>query len=205
MNNPSNALRKETLSGNSQTSHYPPGFHSYLPALFQVRVRAFHSFCALLITPLSARITVGLGDERGTKQEDRCSHGFSLRLWMGWGENTSTGLFLCVFLLCPHWDDSCCCALDKPYSLCHSVGMYRSGHVLFFLSLKEESHRSLVEVSANNSDPVTWNLLTKVRKSKERELPIKETQHCRQQLQNTSACTASELWSTSFRVQAWNA
>ena len=31
----------------------------------------------------------------------------------------------------------------------------------------------MVEASANNSDPVTLNLLTKIRKPKERELPVK--------------------------------
>lgn len=87
-------------------------------------------------------------------------------------------------------------------SLC---GMYRSGHALFFLSLKEESPFSLDEASANNSDPVTRNLLTKVRKPKERELPIKRKPTGCQELQNTRACTASELWSMPFSIQAWNA
>lgn len=65
MNNPRNALREEALSGNTAKFLIPlPGFHSYLPALFQPPLRAFSSSCALLITPLSARITVGLGGER---------------------------------------------------------------------------------------------------------------------------------------------
>ena len=38
--------------------------------------------------------------------------------------------------------------------------MYRSGHALF-LSLKEESHFSLVEASANNSDPIYMKLANK--------------------------------------------
>lgn len=68
---------QETL----QVSHYPFWFSILTCMLFfRLRLRAFHSFCALLITPLSARITVGPGDERSTKQEDRCSHRFSLRL-----------------------------------------------------------------------------------------------------------------------------
>lgn len=71
MNNPSDALRDEAVSGNTAKLLIPlPGFHSYLPALLQAWVRTFHSFCIFLITPLSARITAGLGDERGTKQED---------------------------------------------------------------------------------------------------------------------------------------
>lgn len=57
----------------------------------------------------------------------------------------------------------------QPLSLC---GVCRLGHVLLF-SLKEEPWFSLVAASANNSDPVTRNLLTKVRKPKERELPVK--------------------------------
>lgn len=121
MNNPSNALRQEALSGNTAKFLIPlPGFHSYLPAALQAWVRAFHSFCALLITPLSASITVGLGDGRGTKQEDRCSHRFSPRLEMGRGKNTSTGPFsLPAFLLCPRGDDSCRCAPGKPHGLRH--------------------------------------------------------------------------------------
>lgn len=51
-------------------------------------------------------------------------------------------------------------------------GMCRLGPVLLF-SLKEEPWFSPVEASANNSDPVTRNLLTKVRKPKGKELPGK--------------------------------
>ena len=54
------------------------------------------------------------------------------------------------------------------------------GPVLF--SLKEESWFSLAEASANSSDPDTRNLLTKVRKPKERELPVKGNPEAPQKL-----------------------
>lgn len=101
MNNATNALRQEALSGNTAKFLLPlPGFHSYLPALFQAQVRAFHSFCALLITPLSAEITVGLGDERGTKQEDRCSYRFSPKLNGERQEHTHWSVILVCFSFC---------------------------------------------------------------------------------------------------------
>lgn len=52
MNNPRNALREEALSGNTAKFLIPlPGFHSYLPALFQPPLRAFSSSCALVNYP----------------------------------------------------------------------------------------------------------------------------------------------------------
>lgn len=132
MNNPSNALRREALSGNTAKFLIAlPGFHSYLPAALQAWVRAFHSFCALLITPLSARITVGLGEERGV-QSRKVDVVTGFPRDCKWGEARIHPLAhspLPAFLLCSRGDDSRCCALGKPYGLCHPVrctdrGMY---------------------------------------------------------------------------------
>lgn len=190
MNSPSDALREETASGNTAKFLTPlPGFHSYLPALFQAWPRTSHSFCASLITPLSARTTVGLGDETGIKREDVVT-GFPWD-WMGRGKNTSTGLFsLPAFLLCRHGDDSRCWALGKPCNPCHH-GRHTDGACTPLPPPKEGSRFSLVEASANNSGPVTWNLLTKISKTKEREWPVGGDQNCGQGLQNPRASAAS--------------
>lgn len=70
--------------------------------------------------------------------------------------------------------------------------MYRSGHALFLLSPKGP-RCSVVEASANHSDPVTRNFLTKTRKPKERELPKRGDPTGCQELRNPGACTASQL------------
>lgn len=111
---------------------HPPCWLPFLPACsLSSSVRAFSSSCALFITPLSARITVGLGGERH-KQEYRCSHRFLLTL-NGVRQEHIYSILLLAFLLCPHQDDSRCCALGRPCSLCHCVGCADWGMYSSFL------------------------------------------------------------------------
>lgn len=77
----------------------------------------------------------------------------------------------------------------QPLSSCE---MYRLGHALFSLSLKVPPF-SLVEASANDSDPVTRNFLTKAREPEERESPRRGDAAGCHELQNARARTASQL------------
>lgn len=99
MNNSSNALSEEALSGNPAKFLLPlPGFHSCLPALFQAPVRAFNSFCSLLITPLSAGSRL-VWERKGTKQQDRGVTGFSRDC--DWGEaRAHPSVSSCLFSFC---------------------------------------------------------------------------------------------------------
>lgn len=98
----SNALREEAVSGNAAKFLVPlPGFHSYLPALSQALLGASNSVCALLITLLSAGITVDLRDERGTKQEERCGHRFFPRLNRERQERLHWSILLACFPFVP--------------------------------------------------------------------------------------------------------
>ena len=104
-----------------QGFHSPPGFHSYLPALSQalLGLSVLPVLCSLLLFQPGSQL---VWEVRGTSKNTDVVRDCSWH-WMGWGKNIFTALFSSLaFLLCPHQDDSCRCALGKPCSLCHCVG-----------------------------------------------------------------------------------
>ena len=89
---------------------HPPCWLPFLPACcLSSSVRAFSSSCALFITPLSARITVGL-EVRVTSRNTDVVIDFSWH-WMGWGKNIFT-LFSCLLSFC------------APTKMTHTVGLW---------------------------------------------------------------------------------